>query len=145
MLFKQTKNLLLLLVCFLSIAATAQNSPLDEENTMAVETSDVTEESNVTAFNSQACPTEFFQVPIPVGGKLCQIFATDLPASMVLYVPQTPQSVVDFYQNNDQFQTANASKQRYLIQSKDNNITVIVSADGAGSQVDILVKQDPTQ
>lgn len=92
---------------------------------------------------SEACPSDFYQVAIPAGGKLCQIFATDLPASMVFYVPENMHTVVDFYQSAGQLGAAQEVNQRFVMRSSDTHTTVIVSADGAGSQVDVLVKQHP--
>jgi hypothetical protein len=80
-------------------------------------------------------------VPIPESGKLCQIFAADFPASMVLHVPQAPNTIVQFYQDTQLFGEAQVIKERFMMQSEDKNTTVIVSADGEGSQVDILVKR----
>lgn len=131
MLIEFTKHLLLLLLLIAAAKLFAQESSIAAHTDSYQET--------------QTCPTDFFQVDIPEGGKLCQIFATDLPASMVFFVPQPVQSVVNFYQNNAQFKPAQESLQRFIIRSNDNNITVIVSEDGSGTQVDILVKQDPSQ
>jgi len=92
---------------------------------------------------SQSCPMSFNQVPIPESGKLCQIFAAEFPASMVLHVPQTPNSVVSFYQDSQLYSEVQAVKERFMLQTTDKNTTIIVSTDGEGSQVDILVKRPP--
>lgn len=139
LLFKPSKHLLILGLLLSSSVSLAQALAISE-NTKA------TEQTNKTvADNSQPCPRAFFEVPIPEGGKLCQIFATDLPASMVLFVPQPLPDVIEFYQDEQQFQVAQKSEHRFIIKSNDSNATIILSADGAGTQLDVLVMQDPTQ
>ena len=91
--------------------------------------------------NAQNCPQDFYDVKLPENGKLCQIFAADLPASMILFVPQSPKEVLEFFKKNgSQFTTTKEVKDRFLMQSSDKNTTLIVSADGSGTQVDLLIK-----
>ena len=99
-------------------------------------------EANVeVAVRAAGCPETFNQVDIPVNGKLCQIFAADYPASMILFIPQTPEEVVEYYLSSSvQFAEPKTVKQRTMIKSADNNTTLIISKDGGGTQVDILVK-----
>jgi hypothetical protein len=93
------------------------------------------------AVRSEACPENFNQVSIPVNGKLCQIFAADFPASMILFIPQTPEEVVKYYlASSSSFVEPKKIKQRTMLKSADNNTTLIISKDGGGTQVDILVK-----
>jgi hypothetical protein len=69
------------------------------------------------------------------------VFAADLPASMIFYVPQLPEAVIAFYkQNTTTFNTTRHVKDRVLLQSEDKNTTLIISSDGKGTQVDVLVK-----
>lgn len=89
---------------------------------------------------TQTCPNSFYSITLPSNGKLCQVFATELPASMIFFVPQSPSEVADFYRtNSDTFTTTKQVKQRYILQSIDKNTTLIISEDGEGSQVDVLV------
>jgi hypothetical protein len=99
-------------------------------------------EANVeVAVRAAGCPESFNQVDIPVNGKLCQIFAADYPASMILFIPQTPEEVVAYYLSSSvEFAEPKTIKQRTMIKSADNNTTLIISKDGGGTQVDILVK-----
>lgn len=99
-------------------------------------------EANVeVAVRAAGCPETFNQVDIPVNGKLCQIFAADYPASMILFIPQSPEEVVEYYLSSSvQFAEPKTVKQRTMIKSADNNTTLIISKDGGGTQVDILVK-----
>lgn len=140
-------NLITLRQSFVSLTAIilllGSASAASQEPALAMQAQTETNTNSVA--ESESCPSNFFQVPIPESGKLCQIFATDMPASMVFFVPQTIQSVVDFYANKAQFDAAEQSLERFLINSKDKNVTVIVSADGTGTQVDVLVKQDPSE
>jgi hypothetical protein len=72
---------------------------------------------------------------------LCQIFAADFPASMILFIPQTPEEVIQYYlASSDSFVEPKKIKKRTMLKSTDNNTTLIISKDGDGTQVDILVK-----
>ncbi|AEP29013.1 hypothetical protein [Brumicola nitratireducens] len=99
-------------------------------------------DANVTvATRSAGCPEDFNKVSIPVNGKMCQIFAADFPASMILFIPQTPEEVIQYYlASSANFVEPKAIKQRTMLKSADNNTTLIISKDGGGTQVDILVK-----
>jgi len=95
----------------------------------------------MTGLTAQTCPENFYQVKLPNNGKLCQVFAADLPASMIFFVPQLPEEVVAFYQQDSAiFSTTKQVKDRMLLQSEDKNTTLIISTDGNGTQVDVLVK-----
>lgn len=106
---------------------------------------EITEEKssvkNTTNTNIHTCPSNFYDVKLPTNGKLCQVFATDLPASMIFFVPQLPEEVIAFYeQDTATFSTTRQVKDRVLLQSEDKNTTLIISTDGSGTQVDVLVK-----
>ncbi|MFW8592190.1 hypothetical protein ACOI22_15390 [Glaciecola sp. 2405UD65-10] len=89
---------------------------------------------------SDACPAKFYDVSLPENGKLCQVFAADLPASLTLFVPQAPTEVLSYYtQGTKQFTSSEQIKKRYVLRSIDSSTTLIISKDGQGSQVDILV------
>jgi hypothetical protein len=91
--------------------------------------------------STQSCPDQFYNVKLPTNGKFCQVFAADLPASMILFVPQEPTKVIEFYQQHGaKFSASKAVKDRFIMNSNDNSATVIFSRDGQGTQVDILVK-----
>ena len=91
---------------------------------------------------AEGCPEKFNQIDIPINGKLCQIFAADFPASMILFVPQSPEEVVEYYLSSSvNFIEPKVIKQRTMMKSADNNATLIISKDGGGTQVDILVKE----
>ena len=101
----------------------------------------VASEEKMIAQPERKCPTEFNQIKIPLDGKLCQIFAADYPASMVMFIPKAPTEVISNYlAAHPELTQTKQIKSRTLLQSKDKNTTLVVSADGQGTQVDILVK-----
>lgn len=115
------------------IAFSAASKPLVKENALP---------ENDLAIKTENCPQSFYSITLPEGGKLCQVFAADFPASMIFHVPSSPQQVVDFYAKNDSiFSSSKRVKDRFMLQSKDKNTTLIISADGNGAQVDVLVKK----
>jgi hypothetical protein len=61
---------------------------------------------------------------------------------MILFVPQSPEEVVEYYLSSSiNFIEPKVIKQRTMMKSADNNATLIISKDGGGTQVDILVKE----
>lgn len=89
---------------------------------------------------TQNCPIQFYQVNLPQNGKLCQVFAAELPASMVFFVPQTPNEVLKYYRSfENTWADTKQVKQRYVLVSVDSKSRLIISADGAGTQVDVLI------
>ncbi|MFT7097575.1 MAG: hypothetical protein ACJARM_002345 [Glaciecola sp.] len=130
-----------------SLSAYTQTSPdsiFDDTTLDTPEVPQVTDNvgANVNvAIRSEGCPENFNKVSIPANGKLCQIFAADFPASMILFIPQTPEEVVQYYlASSDSFVEPKKIKKRTMLKSTDNNTTLIISKDGGGTQVDILVK-----
>ncbi len=130
------------------VEADAINDSDDPEN-RGIEATDIAAsdlledhvDANVTVKKRSAgCPENFNTVSIPVNGKLCQIFAADFPASMILFIPQTPEEVIQYYlASSNNFVEPKTIKKRTMLKSADNNTTLIISEDGAGTQVDILV------
>jgi hypothetical protein len=118
-----------------SVQNSAQNTFASDEVTNKID-------ANVTVVTRSAgCPEDFNKVSIPVNGKMCQIFAADFPASMILFIPQTPEEVIQYYlASSANFVEPKTIKQRTMLKSADNNTTLIISKDGGGTQVDILVK-----
>lgn len=109
------------------------------EALQAAEIEQVLIEDKVTT----VCPNAFYQVKLPENGKLCQVFAADLPASMIFFVPQSPSEVVNYYEvDGTIFESPERVKDRYMLQSTDKNTTLIISSDGTGTQVDVLVKSE---
>jgi hypothetical protein len=133
------------LLARVSASYTAESQGIDT-NTPTTTTDTFKVADNVGAnvnvsVSSEACPENFNQVSIPANGKMCQIFAADFPASMILFIPQTPEEVVQYYlASSNNFVKPKKIKQRTMLKSADNNTTLIISKDGGGTQVDILVK-----
>ncbi len=87
------------------------------------------------------CPTKFYNISIPNNGKYCQSFAAELPATMIFFMPIPPTEAVNYYlSNNGELAVTQQVKNRIMLKSADNTKTVVVSPDGVGSQIDILVK-----
>lgn len=127
------------LLC-LSLQAIANEETLPQSSASEAQEPKAANNATLSQIDTQTCPNNFYDVKLPSNGKLCQVFASDLPASMIFFVPQNPSEVVAFYkQDPSEFTTTKQVKQRYLLQSDDKNTTLIISNDGKGTQVDVLV------
>ncbi|GAC15066.1 hypothetical protein [Aliiglaciecola lipolytica] len=90
---------------------------------------------------SQTCPTEFYALPLFPKAKMCQIFAPELPASLTYHASTDQQSTQQFYTEKlGQAEQVKALKGRILMEYDGANKIIIISKDGAGTQVDVLVK-----
>lgn len=93
------------------------------------------------------CPGEFHSIAIPASAKQCQLFDTAvgddvIPASMVYFMADSKSDVISFYQQAIPGLTVHSTfNERTLLVAKDNTIRVVVSPDGDGTQVDILVAE----
>jgi hypothetical protein len=85
------------------------------------------------------CPTAFHGVSVHTGAKLCQIFDSGSPSSLVYHVPETPQQAISFFLDDTRLTVHSNVRNRTLLMSGDKNHRVIVSPDGKGSQIDILI------
>lgn len=95
-----------------------------------------------SAFAMQPCPDAFQQIPLLTGANSCHIFDDSLPASLSYYINQTPQQVLDHYlQTLENVQFRQQPGQRFVLIFQQNKQRLIISPDGPGSQVDILVQQ----
>lgn len=87
-----------------------------------------------------ACPGEFFAVKIHEDAKQCQPFDTELPASMVYFIGDTPDAIVAYYLAlMPDLSLKGDHNGRVLLVNQAQNIRVVVSPDGEGAQVDVLV------
>lgn len=113
-------------------------SPLAMSDTVSVATA-------VARPADAPCPVEFFSLRIPQTAKQCQLFDTQtqgdmLPASMVFFMPQGHADVVrQLQQSMPALAVHSTFNQRTLLVSGNQAIRVVVSPDGDGAQVDILV------
>ena len=55
--------------------------------------------ASTETMETQVCPASFNSVKIPDNGKLCQVFAADYPASMILHVLKSRQRLLIFISN----------------------------------------------
>jgi hypothetical protein len=90
-----------------------------------------------------SCPAQFHALPLAPMASFCQIFDEALPASMSYFANLKQEVVKDFYietlgtPNQDVIE-----KGRHLLSYQDRQLTIIISPDGAGSQIDILLKDE---
>ncbi|MFT5674740.1 MAG: hypothetical protein ACI808_000664 [Paraglaciecola sp.] len=90
---------------------------------------------------TQTCPDDFFQLPLYPLANLCQIFAEELPASLVYHAKADQETTKAYYlQTLGQAESEDTLKGRIVLQYKNGDHIIIISEDGNGSQVDILVK-----
>jgi hypothetical protein len=89
----------------------------------------------------QSCPQDFHTLPLYPNAKFCQLFNEDLPASMSYFANSDQQSVKNFYINQlDQAEDEEMLKGRIVLQYSDGQKVIVISKDGQGSQIDILIK-----
>ena len=87
-----------------------------------------------------SCPTEFFAVKIHGDARQCQPFDTEMPASMVYFIGDTPDAIVAYYLAlMPDLSLKGEHNERVLLVNDAQNVRVVVSPDGDGAQVDILV------
>lgn len=87
-----------------------------------------------------SCPLAFHNVPLTQDAKQCQLFEDDFPASMIYHDTRTPESLIAYYQaTNPTFSVHSAFNKRTLLIDQSENLRVVISPDGKGSQIDILV------
>lgn len=119
-------------VCGLAISGAALSDTLKLDHAPSIDT-------------VSTCPTVFHSIAVPVSAKQCQLFDTAVddsvfPASMVYFMADNKENVINFYQQAIPGLTVHSTfNQRTLLVAKNNAIRVVVSPDGNGTQVDILV------
>lgn len=87
------------------------------------------------------CPEQFYDIPLYPNANLCLVFDEALPASLTYHAKAQQQATMDFYaQQLGQAESEQSLKGRIMLQYQNGKHTIIISPDGAGSQVDILVK-----
>lgn len=106
-----------------------------------VATNSIAKEIDKPVSVEQPCPTEFFQLPLFPGAKLCQIFADGMPASIIYHASADQQTTQKFYQQKlGEADKITLLKGRILMEYADSNRIIVISKDGNGSQVDVLIK-----
>ena len=94
-----------------------------------------------TKVSTQTCPEEFYSLPLYPNAKFCQLFAENLPASMSYFAISDQQTAKAFYlEQLGQAEDEKMLKGRIVLQYSNGQKVVIISKDGQGSQIDILIK-----
>ncbi|NMH59302.1 hypothetical protein [Alteromonas ponticola] len=88
------------------------------------------------------CPGSFFTVDLPTDAKQCQLFDTDTPASMVFFSPANKDTMIQHFQSTiPSLKVMSTFNDYTLLMGEEDTIRIIVSTDGKGSQVDVLIIQ----
>jgi hypothetical protein len=89
----------------------------------------------------QSCPKDFYALPLYPNAKFCQLFAEKLPASMSYFAISDQQTAKAFYiEKLGQAEDEKMLKGRIVLQYSNGKKVVVISKDGQGSQIDILIK-----
>lgn len=109
----------------------------------AVYTADIfaDEHSAESVVTTQNCPEAFYDLPLYPNAKFCQLFAEKTPASMSYFAISDQQTAKEFYlEKLGQAEDEKMLKGRIVLQYNQGQKVLIISKDGDGSQIDILVK-----
>ena len=109
----------------------------------AVYTADLVaeEQSSAPVVTTQNCPEVFYDLPLYPNAKFCQLFAEKTPASMSYFAISDQQTAKKFYiEQLGQAEDEQTLKGRIVLQYNQGQTVLIISKDGDGSQIDILVK-----
>ncbi|MBT1062015.1 hypothetical protein KJY73_00460 [Bowmanella sp. Y26] len=87
------------------------------------------------------CPEQFHQLPLVEKAGSCHIFDDKLPATLSYFSALTPAQTLAFYQDQLSDALQSQSKDRQVLEDKQGRWVVVISADGKGSQIDMLVKE----
>ncbi len=92
-------------------------------------------------FSAQPCPNAFYQLPLFPEASLCQIFDDGLPASLTYHAKASQQQAQAFYEEKmGQADSTQLVKGRIQLAFNNSDTIIILSEDGSGTQVDVLVK-----
>ena len=91
----------------------------------------------------EACPSDFHQLPLFPNARLCQMFDDAFPATLTYHANVDMNEAAAFYleQLGSTTKDAKVKGRRVLHFGDNNNPIVIISPDGQGSQVDVLMKE----
>ena len=93
-----------------------------------------------TSVSRSTCPSTFYSVQLTTDASACHVFADDLPASLTYHSKQTSDELEHFFrQQMDGPVNQSLSQNRILIRQANDQTIIVISPDGTGSQVDILV------
>ena len=99
------------------------------------------ESQTETTVSTQTCPEEFYALPLYPNAKFCQLFAKELPASMSYFAISSQQTAKAFYlEKLGKAEDEKTLNGRIVLQYANGQKVVVISKDGQGSQIDILIK-----
>jgi hypothetical protein len=126
-LFFKVSMLLMLLVILSSGQLQAQETQTN-----------VVDKSNMRV---QDCPESFYSLPLYPNAKFCQLFAEKLPASMSYFAISDQQTTKAFYiEKLGPAEDEKTLHGRIVLQYSNAQKVLVISKDGQGSQIDILIK-----
>ena len=147
----------ILMAVFASFSLQAQD--LDVENTLAEQTQSevmkkevsepVTSQTSAQTSlpistvetSSPTCPADFYTLPLYPQAKFCQLFAEELPASLSYFAISDQQTAKNFYlEQLGEAEDETMLNGRIVLQYANGQKVVVISKDGQGSQIDILIK-----
>ncbi|GGD50515.1 hypothetical protein [Lacimicrobium alkaliphilum] len=94
-----------------------------------------------SAMAQSECPEHFRTIPLTGDARFCQQFDDKLPATLSFHSVVTPDAALNFYLEQFSNVQQTASKGRQVLQAPGGDWVLVISADGEGSQIDILVKK----
>jgi hypothetical protein len=122
---------LLKLICKVSVLLAISSNGLLQAEELQTEANVIT----------QGCPKDFYSLPLYPNAKFCQLFAEELPASMSYFAISDQQTAKAFYlEQLGQAEDEKMLKGRIVLQYDNGQKVVVISKDGQGSQIDILIK-----
>lgn len=90
--------------------------------------------------SGSTCPLTFYNVQLTTDASACHVFADKLPASLTYHSKQASNELEHFFrQQIDGPVKHTLSQNRILMRETNDQTIIVISRDGAGSQVDILV------
>ena len=125
-----------------TLSEQAQSDVVETQQPLVANIStDVSEAITKPESHSPICPADFYTLPLYPNAKFCQLFAPGLPASMSYFAISDQQSAKDFYINQlGQAEEEKMLNGRIVLQYSNGQKVVVISKDGQGSQIDILIK-----
>jgi hypothetical protein len=87
------------------------------------------------------CPAEFMSMPLYPMARFCQVFADTPPASLSYHADTDIDHARAFYlELLGEAESEDMLAGRVLLQYQNGNKIIVISRDGQGAQVDILIK-----
>jgi hypothetical protein len=110
-------------------------------SSVLLQAQEIQSQTGKTEMRVQSCPQEFYTLPIYPDAKLCQLFAGELPASMSYFAVSDQQTARAFYvEQLGQAEDEKILHGRIVLQYSNGQKVLVISKDGRGSQIDILIK-----